>query len=67
MNNIAEKIQGFESRMVMQVHDELVFDVLDKEKKKLTPLIVDAMESAASLHVPLLVDIETGDNWGSVQ
>ncbi len=49
--------------MVMQVHDELVFEVAEKDVQSLTELVRKEMESAAELDVPLLVDIGVGDNW----
>jgi DNA polymerase I len=52
-----------DARMVMQVHDELVFEVVEKDVKALTDLVKKEMESAAELDVPLLVDIGVGDNW----
>ncbi len=52
-----------DARMVMQVHDELVFEVAEKDVDALTVLVRKEMESAAKLDVPLLVDIGVGDNW----
>jgi len=52
-----------DARMVMQVHDELVFEVAEKDVQELTELVQKEMESAAELDVPLLVDIGVGDNW----
>lgn len=55
-----EKLQA---RMVLQVHDELVFDVPEAELEILQKLVREEMEGAASLAVPLLVDMGTGRNW----
>jgi DNA polymerase-1 len=55
-----EKLQA---RMVLQVHDELVFDVPEGELGILQALVREEMEGAASLAVPLLVDMGTGRNW----
>ncbi|MCW9014893.1 MAG: DNA polymerase I [Gammaproteobacteria bacterium] len=52
-----------DARMVMQVHDELVFEVLEKDVLALTKLVHRDMESAAELDVPLLVETGVGDNW----
>lgn len=49
--------------MILQVHDELVFDVPDKEIDKLQKIVVNEMEGAVSLKVPLTVDLGTGNNW----
>ncbi len=52
-----------DARMVMQVHDELVFEVVEKDVAKLDKLVRKDMESAAELKVPLLVDVGMGNNW----
>ncbi|BAO43138.1 DNA polymerase I [Thiolapillus brandeum] len=50
-------------RMIMQVHDELVFEVEASELKAVTMQVRDIMEHAAELAVPLVVDVGVGDNW----
>ena len=52
-----------ESRMVLQVHDELVLEAPRRELDRLLPLVRDTMESAIDLCVPLSVTIKTGPNW----
>jgi len=52
-----------EARMIMQVHDELVFEVSKNHTDSLSQLLHTQMESAADLNVPLLVDIGQGANW----
>jgi DNA polymerase-1 len=54
---------GMESRMLLQVHDELVFEVPPAELSALSALVKREMEGAASLSVPLVVDVGVGDNW----
>ena len=51
------------SRMIMQVHDELVLEVPQQELQQVTTGISECMENAANLSVPLVVDVGTGDNW----
>lgn len=51
------------SALVLQVHDELVFDVLKSELDKVKSIVKQEMEKAVSLDVPLTVDIGTGENW----
>lgn len=65
MINIQNKIktQQLESKMVLQVHDELLFDVPNKELDVIQPLIKQEMENAVELAVPLLVEVGTGANW----
>ena len=49
--------------MLLQVHDELVFDVHNSELEKIQPMIKGEMESAVKLDVPLIVDLGKGQNW----
>ncbi len=55
--------QALQARMVLQVHDELVFDVPEAELETLKALVREEMEGAATLKVPLVVDIGVGRNW----
>nr|WP_320049852.1 DNA polymerase I [uncultured Desulfuromonas sp.] len=55
--------QGLETRMVLQVHDELVFDVPENEMECVTQMVVEEMEQAADLRVPLEVSLGKGLNW----
>ena len=66
MNLIAQEMTGYKSKMIMQVHDELVFDVAKNESDKLLKMVVKLMSAAVELDVPLLVDVETGLSWGNV-
>ena len=50
-------------KLLLQVHDELIFEVNDSEVQKSKKLIRDSMENVINLNVPLLVDIGTGQNW----
>ncbi|MGR8953451.1 MAG: DNA polymerase, partial [Gammaproteobacteria bacterium] len=50
-------------RMIMQVHDELVFEVAEDDVNEAVETIRRLMSAAADLDVPLLVDIGVGDNW----
>ena len=54
---------GAPVRMIMQVHDELVFEVAEEAVGEVTPLILERMAGAADLAVPLVVDVGEGDNW----
>jgi len=55
--------QGFQTKMLLQVHDELVFDVYKPELDQIRELVTTAMENAYSLSVPLSIEIGTGENW----
>ncbi|MCX7986487.1 MAG: DNA polymerase I [Bacteroidales bacterium] len=65
MINIFEKLrqQNLKSKMILQVHDELVFDVVTDELETVSTLVKFEMENACQLKVPLKVDIGTGKNW----
>lgn len=57
------KAQNLQSTMTMQVHDELVFDVLRSEKEVMKAIIQDKMANAIKLTVPIVVEIGEGENW----
>ena len=57
------KEENLKSKMILQVHDELIFDALECEKEALENIIKDSMENVVSFSVPLKVDIESGINW----
>ncbi|MFQ5607562.1 MAG: DNA polymerase I, partial [Candidatus Zixiibacteriota bacterium] len=63
MIRIHEQLRDTDSKMILQVHDELVFDAAKSELKRLTDIVRNGMESAIELKVPLTVDIGVGDNW----
>jgi DNA polymerase-1 len=52
-----------QSRMTMQVHDELVFDVYKPEVEQVKQIVGDLMRTALPLDVPVEVEMNTGDNW----
>jgi DNA polymerase-1 len=55
--------QDLKSKMILQVHDELVFDVHNSEKDLMKKLVKEAMENAIQLDVPMEVELQFGDNW----
>ena len=57
------KTENWQSKMLLQVHDELVFDVLKSEKEDFEKMVKSEMENAFDIGLPLLVDIGFGDNW----
>jgi DNA polymerase-1 len=69
MIRIDEEIRqrGLKSRMTLQVHDELVFEVPESEVDTMKPLVREHMEQAYSLAVPLLVEIGVGPNWRDME
>ena len=54
---------NYQSKMLLQVHDELVFDAHKDEVDELKPVIKKLMESALPLNVQVIVDVGTGNNW----
>jgi len=58
---------GFETRMILTVHDELVFEVPIAERAAVEPVVRDTMESVCELRVPLVVDIGFGATWADAK
>lgn len=64
MNNIYEKIAGSEEiKMVLQIHDELVFEVVESKAEKYHEMVEKEMTGAMKLRVPLKADVAVGKNW----
>jgi DNA polymerase-1 len=61
----AFKEHSFQSKMILQVHDELVFDVLKEEVERVKPVILDCMQSAMTLPngIPIIAEVGAGENW----
>jgi len=57
---------GFFARMLIQVHDELVFEVKENKIKSVAKLIKEEMEKAYPLKVPVVVNVSVGDSWGEL-
>jgi DNA polymerase-1 len=57
------KAEDIRSKMIMQVHDEVVIDTLPEELDKVCRVVKEAMESVASLRVPLIAEVNHGSNW----
>jgi DNA polymerase-1 len=63
MINIDLALADFKTRMILQVHDELVFDAPKDELEKVIPIIEDKMQTALKTKVPLVVESGYGANW----
>ncbi|NQT24208.1 DNA polymerase I [candidate division KSB1 bacterium] len=65
MIRISDRLQSesWQSKMILQIHDELVFDVVEGETEKLTEMVRSEMEGAIELSVPVIVDVGVGENW----
>ena len=57
------KREGIRSKMILQVHDELNFSVLPEEKERVEKIVIEEMQNAYPLHVPLVADSGWGENW----
>jgi DNA polymerase-1 len=68
MIRVADRLrrEGFRARMLLQVHDELLFEVPRDEVARLAPVVRETMESAMPLDVPLTVDLKSADDWESM-
>ena len=55
--------EGLRSKMILQVHDELCFTVLPEEKERLQKIVVEEMQAACQMRVPLIADTGWGSNW----
>ena len=63
MIEVAKEMAGMQSRLIMQVHDELVVDAAVEELDEVKALLVRCMERAVELDVPLEVEVSHGQNW----
>ncbi len=65
MVNISQRLgrEGLKSKMVLQVHDELLFDVVKGEEERLSALVKEEMEGVVKLSVPLIVECNIAKNW----
>ena len=57
------KAEGIRSKMILQVHDELNFTVLPQEKEHLQQIVLEEMQNACQMSVPLIADCGWGKNW----
>jgi len=60
------KKKQFKSRMLLQIHDELIFEIDKKELTETQPIIKDFMENSLKLSIPLKVNLKTGNNWAEL-
>ena len=65
MINIQRELLGrrLKTRMLLQVHDELVFELFEQEEKEVRLLVEEKMKTAIPLEVPIVVEIGVGENW----
>jgi DNA polymerase-1 len=59
--------EGFKTRLILQIHDELVFSVPESELRSVAPKIKKIMEQCVKLNVPLVCDMTVGDNLADLE
>ena len=67
MINAEKNLQGLDSRIILQVHDELVAEVKKSELEQVEKIIRAAMENVVELKIPLVVDVHHGKNWAEAK
>ena len=69
MVRVAERLraEGLRAKMVLQIHDELDFEVPVEEVDVLSALVRETMEGVAELRVPLVADVSVGENWAEAK
>jgi DNA polymerase-1 len=65
MINVYSRMQkeNLSSKMILQVHDEIIFDCLKSEKEKLEKILIEEMQDVVKLSIPLTIDVGEGNNW----
>lgn len=63
MISVSEKLKDTNAKLILQIHDELIVECPDEEVENVKKVLVDCMENAAQLSVPLAVDVESGKSW----
>ena len=63
----SSKNNKLKSRMLLQVHDELIFEVPEAEMATMRRMVPQVMSAAVALSVPLKVDLKSGVNWGEME
>ncbi|MGI6466712.1 MAG: DNA polymerase I [Sphaerochaetaceae bacterium] len=68
MINVVKKMESknLKSKLLLQVHDELIFEVVEDEMDVMKELVVNEMENSYNLSIPIKVSVETGKNWGEM-
>ena len=67
MNNLYDNLKDINARIILQVHDELILEVKEEEKEKAKEILKESMENAATLEVPLKVEISEAKTWFDIK
>jgi DNA polymerase-1 len=63
---VCRELTGFRSSLILQIHDELLFEVIEEEEEEVKSIIKNNMEGAASFETPLVVNLDVGKTWGAL-
>ena len=66
MIKVEDRLKNMKSKMILQIHDELIIDTAEDEVEEVKKLLVEEMSNAVKLRVPLEVSIETGYKWSDI-
>lgn len=67
MIRLDSQLRDYKTKMILQVHDELVFETPDNEVDKIYPIIKETMEKTFKLDVPVVIESKIGQNWGEMK
>lgn len=67
MIKLDSQLKNYKTKMILQVHDELVFETPDDEVEEIYPLIKNTMEKTFNLDVPIVIESKIGQNWGQMK
>jgi DNA polymerase-1 len=67
MIEMQSKLKNFSAKMILQVHDELVFEVKKGQEKKVGEIVKEVMENVVKLRVPVKVEVNIGHSWGEMK
>lgn len=66
MIKLYEKLQPFDAKIILQIHDELIIEVVENQAPQVAQIVKETMEQIVSFRIPLPVDVNMGDNWGEI-
>ena len=64
---VEKRLAGMRSRLILQIHDELIVDAAEEEREEVARILKEEMESAVSLKVPLIVEVNAAKDWGELK
>ena len=67
INQLIEEDKKLQTKMLLQIHDELIFEVPNNELSQMESIVHELMSSSINLEVPLSVEIKRGGNWGNLR